>query len=98
MTVTVIKPDGTEEERSLEIPKDSFVLEHIYPLIGETCNCVDLVNLRHMKKVMLVDDNGLWKDLPVNHKATALYHSVCRPGTTSPIVGNAVLLREEDFT
>jgi hypothetical protein len=46
---------------------------------------------------MLVDDNGYAKQLPFNAKATKLYHSVCHPGTTSPIVGDVVLVKEEDF-
>jgi hypothetical protein len=98
MTVTVLRTDGSEEEHTFEVKKGEFVLEKIYHLINDSCNCVNLVNLRHMKKVMLVDDNGLWKELPFNEKATRLYHSVCIPGTVDPIVGNAVLLREEDFT
>lgn len=34
---------------------------------------------------------------PLNEKATALYHSVCVPGTTHRIVGDVAIVRDEDF-
>jgi hypothetical protein len=33
---------------------------------------------------------------PVNPKATALYHAICRPGTTHEIVGDVAILDDED--
>lgn len=47
--------------------------------------------------VMLVDDDGIDKDLPVNDAATVIYHSVCRPGTTAQIHGDVVITVDEDF-
>jgi hypothetical protein len=34
---------------------------------------------------------------PVNPKATELYHSVCRPGTTHEIVGDVAIVDDEDL-
>jgi hypothetical protein len=33
----------------------------------------------------------------VNAKATALYHSVCHPGTTTRIYGDVAICYDEDF-
>jgi hypothetical protein len=35
---------------------------------------------------------------PVNQKATALYHAVCRPGTLHQIHGDVVIVSDRDFT
>ena len=66
----------------------------IETMIG--ADCLDTVSLRD-GRVMLVDDNGIAKDLPVNPAATALYHGVCRPGTTHQIRGDVVIVHDEDF-
>lgn len=34
---------------------------------------------------------------PVNKKATALYHGVCRPGTTHQIVGDVAIVWDKDM-
>lgn len=34
---------------------------------------------------------------PVNAQATALYHGVCRPGTTHQIVGDVAVVWDRDF-
>jgi hypothetical protein len=34
---------------------------------------------------------------PVNAKATELYHQQCRPGTSHQIVGDVVIVPDEDF-
>lgn len=34
---------------------------------------------------------------PVNVEATKLYHAVCRPGTTHQIVGDVIIIRDEDL-
>ena len=47
--------------------------------------------------VMMGDDNGIAKGLPVNEAATALYHSVCRPGTTHKVHGDVLVTVEADF-
>jgi len=47
--------------------------------------------------VMIVDDAGHQKGLPVNAAATALYHARCLPGTTHQIVGDVVIVPDSDF-
>ncbi|MGH7462669.1 MAG: hypothetical protein ACREMA_16800, partial [Longimicrobiales bacterium] len=59
---------------------------------------LDTVNLRDEgRHVMLLDDLGHHKQLPVNQKASELYWSVCRPGTTHTIRGDVVIVRDDDF-
>lgn len=48
-------------------------------------------------RVLLIDDQGVAKRLPRNEAATALYHSICKPGTTTPVLGDAVLALDADF-
>ena len=40
--------------------------------------------------IFFADDLGLLKRLPVNLRATEVYHKCCRPGVSQPIVGNVV--------
>lgn len=54
------------------------------------------INLRD-GRVLLIDDQGVAKRLPRNDAATALYHSICKPGTTTPVLGDAVLALDDDF-
>ena len=56
----------------------------------------DVVNL-HDGRIMLVDDLGLEKDLPINAAATSLYHSVCVPGTTWPIRGDVIIVLDANY-
>jgi hypothetical protein len=55
-----------------------------------------MVNLRD-GRIMIVDDLGHPKELPVNVEATVLYHSVCRPGTTHEIRGDVAVTLDENF-
>jgi hypothetical protein len=70
-------------------------LKQIERLIG--ANCLDSVDLRD-GRMMFVDDLGYSKGLPDNTQATALYHKVCKPGTTHRIKGDAVIGKDEDFS
>ncbi len=54
------------------------------------------INLRD-GRVLLIDDQGVAKRLPRNAAATALYHSICKPGTTTPVLGDAVVTLNADF-
>jgi len=63
-------------------------------LIG--ADTLTTVNLRD-GRIMLVDDTGHHKGLPINAEATSLYHSICRPGTTWKIVGDAVIVFDADY-
>jgi hypothetical protein len=61
---------------------------------------LDTVNLRHLGHplvVMLVDDNGQAKGLPVNRIATSLYWANCVPGTDHQIRGDVVVVEDDDF-
>jgi len=86
----IIRADGTE------IGLDAAVsIVQACKLIGaETLDTVMLADRVH---VMLVDDNGYERDLPVNQKATALYLKRCRTGTTHEIVGDVVIVPDSDF-
>lgn len=87
----IIRVDGTEV--ALDKP---LSISEINNLIR--ANGLDAVNMRDRgRHVMMVDDTGMIDGKPVNAKATALYHSVCRPGTTHPICGDVVIVLDEDF-
>lgn len=88
----VLYTDGSEFELT---GKQTF--EQIYKLIGSECDCIDVVRMRDGVHVMLVDDNGLLKDLPINQKATAIYSDICRGRNMTPIVGNVVIVPDEDY-
>lgn len=105
--VVILRTDGTIE--ALDFPKRGL-LQSIYRAIG--CDTIDCVTLRD-GRVMCVDDNGydcraeqrpygvevvpVRALKPVNAQATALYHSVCGPGTTHQIVGDVAIANDEDF-
>ena len=46
-------------------------------------------------RYMLLDDAGHARGLLFNKAATELYHSICKPGTTHFIVGDAVVIAED---
>lgn len=54
------------------------------------------VNLRD-GRVMMCDDMGVAKGLPRNVLATQLYWSICRPGTSHPILGDVIVFPDADF-
>lgn len=54
------------------------------------------VNLRD-GRIMLVDDAGHGKHLPINTSATRLYWSVCKPGTHWQIRGDVAIVNDVDF-
>jgi hypothetical protein len=89
----LIRTDGTSED--LAAPR---TMGNLHAMIGATT--VDTVCLHHMGNplhVMLLDDNGHGKSLPVNTEATKLYHANCKPGTTHTIRGDVVVVPDEDF-
>lgn len=45
-------------------------------------------------RYMVVDDNGHASGRPRNEAATAMYLSICRPGTSHFIAGDAVVIDE----
>lgn len=70
----------------------------INQLLGATvCDTVALKHLGHPLHVMLVDDAGIEKDLPVNPEATKLYLANCRPGVQATIHGDVYVCPDDDF-
>jgi hypothetical protein len=82
----LIRSDGTETTFS---GRPSF--DEIHRLIGH--DSLDTVTIdRRRQTVTLVDDTGMLDGKPVNVKATALYHAICRPGTVWAIHGDVVIV------
>lgn len=93
LTRRLIRADGTAKDLI-----GPLSMKEIGKLIG--ADTLDSVNLRHLgspPRVMLVDDNGHAAGKPVNEEATRLYHANCYPGTTHQIVGDVVVVLDEDF-
>ena len=93
VTRKLIRADGTTEQ--IQPTKYIGVLRK---MIG--ADMLTTVSLRHMGRplhVMLLDDAGYAKDLPVNAEATALYLANCVPGTTHQIRGDVIIVLDEDF-
>lgn len=89
----LIKADGTRQDLQARLS-----MADIKRLIN--AGSLDTVNLRHMGQpahVMVVDDIGHDRGLPVNAEATRLYHANCRPGTTHEIRGDVVVVPDADF-
>lgn len=89
----LIRADGS----TMALPTGS-PMEWLRTLIK--ADTLDTVNLRHLGEplhVMLVDDNGHSKGLPVNPEATKMYHANCRPGTTHSIRGDVIVVPDLDF-
>jgi hypothetical protein len=87
MDVHIIRVDGSEDR--VQAPRTQ-----IAELIG--ADTLDGFSLRDGRYVY-VDDEGHFKDLPSNAKATELYWSICRPGTTHVICGDVAIVREHDL-
>lgn len=87
----IIRVDGTEVEL-----EEKQTIAKIEVLIG--ADTLDSVMLADRVHVMMVDDSGVRKNLPVNEKATALYLERCAPGTPWKIRGDVVIVPDQDFT
>lgn len=91
--ITLIKTNGEESEHEfIKLTITELKKLVIYEVF-------DTVNLRD-GRIMMVDDEGHIKKNPppVNPVATALYHSVCVPGTTWPILGDIIITYDEDWS
>lgn len=87
----VLRVDGTEQ-----LIEEKPSIGKIERDIG--ASCLDTVCLdRENSQIMMVDDTGMIDGKPVNSKATALYHSICRPGTVYAIHGDVAIVNDEDF-
>jgi hypothetical protein len=91
MRVHLIRADGTEQFIELDDEPSRPLLAKIGRLIG--AQALDSFNLHNGKRVW-VDDLGGAKNLPLNRKATAIYHSICIPGTRHEIVGDVAIVPE----
>ena len=99
MKIHLIRTDGTEQH--VDEPFSA-----IDRLIGATL--LDSVNLCDGRVMMVDDGGWETKTVdhgdghfelrpikarkPINEKATALYHAVCRPGTTFQIAGDVAIV------
>ena len=90
--VEILRTSGQREEHHVG---KHILIDWIRRMIGAPQG-LDTVNLRD-GRLMLVDDTGLIDGRPRNDTATALYHSVCIPGTTDPICGDVAVALDEDF-
>src|SRR5882724_10147543 len=109
MNVLIIRTDGKEETHDLtdsEVNYSAFRRELCKLLDADT---FDIVILRD-GRIMYVDDNGwqiehitkpgltrkvpVRANKPINQKATELYWSICKPGTTHKIVGDVAVVKE----
>jgi hypothetical protein len=89
----LIRANGTTQELT-----GPHAMSDLHLLLG--ADALDTVVLRHLgepRQVMLLDDLGHNKGLPVNVEATKLYHANCRPGTTHQILGDVVVVPDDDF-
>lgn len=94
MTRRIIRTNGEE----IALIDGPCSISQIKTYIG--ASCLDTVQLRHLgqpRQVMFVDDAGHQKRLPVNEKATALYHANCKPGTSHTIRGDVIVALDDDF-
>jgi hypothetical protein len=89
----LIRTDGT----TLDLPTGRSIKE-LSVMIN--ADILDTVSLHHMGQplhVMILDDLGHDKGLPVNPEATKLYWANCKPGTTHNILGDVIVVPDEDF-
>jgi hypothetical protein len=93
MTVTVIRTSGARETHELDVPVGER-FPAIRALIGATY--AEIVNLRD-GWLMILDEDGYARRRADNPTATALYHGICRPGTTHRIVGDVAICRDTDI-
>ena len=91
IVVEIIRATGVHETTSID---GSDWVHETEVLIG--ADLLDTVDLRN-GRLMLVDDVGHAKNLPDNPEATALYHNICKPGTTHRIRGDVVIGKDTDF-
>ena len=87
-SVEVLRASGARETHAL--PFESL-FEWCRRTVG--ADTLDTVTL-HDGRLMLIDDDGFAKRLPVNEAATALYAARCRPDSAPVIVGDVVIVEE----
>lgn len=91
--VEILRVGGGREVHEITL-RGGALLAWVHKQIA--ADCVDTVNLWD-GRVMIIDDSGLIDGRERNEAATTLYHSVCIPGTTSPISGDVVICLDALF-
>ena len=89
----IIRTDGTTTDLAQRLPMAQISAS----INADTLDTVVLRHMGHPLHVMVVDDSGHTKGLPVNEEATRLYHFNCLPGTTHQIRGDVVVVPDADF-
>jgi len=105
----LIRTDGTTRQ----LPGPVSMAEVGKLIGADCIDCVNLRHMGEPRHVMCVDDNGYETESttagnvttlvpvralkPVNRHATSLYWLNCAPGTTHAIVGDVLILPDEDF-
>ena len=108
MIIQIIRTDGTEQ--IFNVPKPAGYDKIRQEIGAQIC---DTVNLRDGRVMFVDDEGYQTKTLnhgtgrfelrpvrakkPVNEKATKIYWSVCKPGTTHKIVGDVAIANDSDF-
>jgi len=88
----IIKVDGTET-----LIEEKPTLRAVQRAIGADTLDTVCLDKKTRTQIMLVDDTGMIDGLPVNPKATELYHSICRPGNPYSIHGDVVICNDLDL-
>jgi hypothetical protein len=86
----LLRADG--QERELHGPLSMRQIRELMGAVG-----LDTVMLADRVHVMLVDDLGHMKNLPINEEATKLYWEKCGRPVDHVIRGDAVVVPDEDF-
>ena len=90
MTVKIIRVNGSEDEHSIA---KHIAMNWIQRMLNAP-QALDAVNLRD-GRVMIVDDTALIDGKPENPRATAIYRSLCKPGTGGRVSGLTFATWEE---
>lgn len=85
----LLKHDG-----NVEVLGGKMSMDQIRILLD--ADALDVVVLQN-GMVMLVDDNGIERGLPVNPVATEMYLRRCVPGADAKIFGDVVITLDADF-
>ena len=113
MTFTIIRTDGREEshtapaadvwktiERLIDAAALAGVNLHDGRVMFVDDNGYDVELVEHPPSDgydVVVERKATRPRKPVNPKATALYHAICKPDTTHAIVGDVAIVRDGDF-
>ena len=89
----IIRTDGTTTDLAQRLPMAQISAS----INADTLDTVVLRHMGHPMHVMVVDDSGHTKGLPVNEEATRLYRFNCLPGATHQIRGDVVVVPDADF-